>query len=132
MKRIFICSRYRGRVDLNREKARKYARQIIEAGYIPVVPHLLYPQFLDDLNPEERMLGITLGIEDLRECSEIWIFGTMISEGMQFEMSKAVELGIPAKLFDDNGRRINPETMELDERTSGKYRSAVSKLTFAK
>ena len=35
----------------------------IRDRYCPVVPHLMYPQFLKDSDPDERILGITLGVE---------------------------------------------------------------------
>ena len=54
---VYICSPYRGDTEKNGEKARRYSRFAIENKAIPITPHLLYPQFMDDSNPEERYLA---------------------------------------------------------------------------
>lgn len=54
---VYICSPYRGDTEKNTEKARKYSRFAVESKAIPMTPHLLYPQFMDDSNPEERYLA---------------------------------------------------------------------------
>lgn len=54
---VYICSPYRGDTEKNTEKARKYSRFTVESKAIPMTPHLLYPQFMDDSNPEERYLA---------------------------------------------------------------------------
>ena len=92
MKRVFICSPYRGDVERNLKAARKHARMAAIIGYCPLAPHLMFPQFLNDNDPEQRILGITLGVEQMKVCDEIWIFGGRISNGMAFELEKAKEL----------------------------------------
>ena len=42
---------YAGDVTANVENARRYSRFAVDAGYIPIAPHLLFPQFLNDDNP---------------------------------------------------------------------------------
>ena len=37
----------------------------------------------------------------LLECSELWVFGTVISEGMKQEIEWAKEAGIPIRCFDE-------------------------------
>lgn len=63
------------------------------------MPHLLFPQFLKDEDPEERKLGIKLGLEQLAMCDELWIFGEEISEGMSQEIFYAEEKGIFVRRF---------------------------------
>ena len=77
---VYICSPYAGNVSENIENARKYSRFAVDKGYIPVAPHLLFPQFLNDNNPKERQLGL---------CSEVWVFGDRISAGMESEIRRA-------------------------------------------
>ena len=48
---VYICSPYAGDVESNTAAARRYSRFAVEAGYIPIAPHLLFPQFLDDSSP---------------------------------------------------------------------------------
>ena len=48
MKKVFICSPYRGDIEKNVEKARYYSRMAAVCGYCPITPHLFFPQFLKD------------------------------------------------------------------------------------
>jgi len=130
MKTIFLCSRYRGNVERNRQRAKYYARLIALEGHIPIAPHLFYPQFLDDANPNERMIGINLGLNQLKGCDEMWIFGTIISDGMKLEIEKAKENGIPVRLHDENGKVLNPDLISIDERCNSYYRNAVQGLKY--
>ena len=66
-------------------------------GVIPVAPHLLYPQFLEDSDPAERNLGLRAGLELLSRCEEMWVFGEEISPGMSREIQFAQERGIPIR-----------------------------------
>ena len=130
MRRVFICSPYRGDVERNVKAARKHARMAAIIGYCPIAPHLLFPHFLNDRDPEERIMGITLGVEQMKMCDEVWVFGSRISNGMGFELEKAKELGIPVRLYDNDGNSINPATMMIDDRISEEYRNAIRGLKF--
>ena len=76
MKKVFICSPYRGEVEKNTKIAREFGRLAAKCDYVPVIPHLVFPQFLDDNDPEERILGITLGAELLKVCDMMWVVAT--------------------------------------------------------
>ena len=86
---VYICSPYAGDVERNTAAARRYSRFAVDKGYIPVAPHLLFPQFLDDADPDERKLGIFFGNAIMSKCSEVWVFGSRISAGMQAEIRRA-------------------------------------------
>ena len=86
---VYICSPYAGDVPRNVENARKYSRFAVDQGCIPVAPHLLFPQFLNDNNPRERQLGFFFGTALMSKCSEVWVFGDRISEGMKEELKRA-------------------------------------------
>ena len=60
---VYICSPYAGEIEKNVKAAQGYSRFAVEKGYIPIAPHLLFPQFLNDANPKERQLGISAGME---------------------------------------------------------------------
>ena len=98
MKRIFICSPFRGSKRLLYERyARELCKYVLDEGHAPFAPHLLYPQMLDDENKVERSLGIRAGLLFMQTCQELW-FGSAwgISEGMKFEIAQAANfLGIP-------------------------------------
>lgn len=86
---VYICSPYAGDVSENVENARRYSSFAVDNGYIPVAPHLLFPQFLDDSNPKERQLGLFFGNALMSKCSEVWVFGDHISSGMEAEIRRA-------------------------------------------
>ena len=44
---VYICSPYAGDVERNVLRARRYCRYAADQGFIPLAPHLLFPQFLD-------------------------------------------------------------------------------------
>lgn len=128
---VFVCSPYRGDVEGNVKRARGYAKFIAGCGYVPVVPHLFYPQFLSDADAEGRILGISLGVEQMKQCDEFWMYGTHISEGMAYELEQARKFGIPFRLYDADGNRIEPATLMIDDRADAEYRRTVYGLKFA-
>ncbi len=96
---VYICSKFRGDVEVNSQLTRQYSRFAIENGCIPIAPHLLYPQFLDDGNPEERELGKFCGIVLLSHVKEVWVFGDELSEGMKEEIKFAESRNKPVRYF---------------------------------
>ena len=86
---VYICSPYSGDVEANVDAARGYCRFAVDEGYIPIAPHLLFPQFLDDTDPDERSLGLFFGNALMSKCAEVWVFGCRISEGMAAEIRRA-------------------------------------------
>ena len=55
MMKIFICSPYQGNIEENKKKAAYYAKIVAKSGNVPVAPHIYFPTFLDEKNPNERM-----------------------------------------------------------------------------
>lgn len=96
MKRIFVCSPFRGDVARNLEIAHAACRVVLDHGHAPFAPHVLYPCILDDADPEERAAGIRAGLAWLAASDELWVFGTPTS-GMQQEIAEAERLGIAVK-----------------------------------
>lgn len=86
---VYICSPYSGDVEKNVEAAQKYSRFAVDTGYIPIAPHLLFPQFLNGSDPKERSLGLFFGNALMSKCSEVWVFGSRISAGMEAEINRA-------------------------------------------
>ena len=86
---VYICSPYSGNVDANTTAARRYSRFAVEQGYIPIAPHLLFPQFLNDDSYRERQLGLFFGNAIMSKCSEVWVFGDTITSGMEEEIERA-------------------------------------------
>ena len=86
---VYICSPYARDVSKNVENARRYSRFAVDSGCIPIAPHLLFPQFMNDENPKERQLGLFFGMVLLSKCAEVWVFGDRISPGMDEEIKRA-------------------------------------------
>lgn len=86
---VYICSPYAGETQSNIKAAQKYSRFAVNKGYIPIAPHLLFPQFMNDADPAERKLGLFFGNALMSKCSEVWVFGERISAGMEAEIKRA-------------------------------------------
>lgn len=106
---VYICSPYAGDVENNTAAARRYSRFAVEKGCIPIAPHLLFTQFLDDGNPKERELGLFFGNAILSKCAEMWVFGSRISEGMEAEIKRATWKGHKVRYFTEDLREITNE-----------------------
>ena len=94
MKIIYVCSPLRGDISGNIAKAKAHCREIALNGDMPIAPHVYATQFLDDTVPPERAVGMAIGIELLRFCDELRIYGDTISEGMAAEMAEAERRGM--------------------------------------
>ena len=83
---VYICSPYAGDVEKNTFRARAFSRFAVERHCIPIAPHLLCPQYLDE--ETERWLGLKMCIVFMGKCEEVWVFGDTVSEGMAAEIEK--------------------------------------------
>jgi len=106
LKYVYICSPYRGDVDYNIAKAQFYCQFATGQGVIPIAPHIYFTQFLDDDEPEERRLGLDMGLDILKHCAELWVFGNRISEGMRTEIEAAKRLEIPVLFHSNRCKKI--------------------------
>lgn len=98
---VYICSPFAGDIDKNTINAKKYCRFAIQQGFMPIAPHLLYPQILDDNNTSDRKLGLLFGNILMDRCSEIWVFGDKISNGMKSEIKRAKKKKYIIRFFDN-------------------------------
>ncbi len=112
---VYICSPYSGDVEANIQNARRYSRYALEQGKIPITPHLLYPQFMDDEDPEERELALQICIILMRSCREVWIFGNVISEGMLKEILEATKRLKTIRWFRTDLQEVEPIGSERQE-----------------
>lgn len=101
MKLVYIASPYADDIEYNTRKAIEYCRYAVQRGVIPLAPHLLFPRFLSELNPEEREMGIRMGLTFIAKCSELWVFGERITTGMRREITEAERLDIPVKYISE-------------------------------
>jgi hypothetical protein len=91
---VYIASAMRGDIEGNLKKAAAYCQAAAESGVIPIAPHLYFSSYLDDRIPEERAAGMEMGLQILKRCDELWVFGTP-TEGMRGEIKLAKSLNIP-------------------------------------
>jgi hypothetical protein len=107
VKKVFICSPYApvSEDPVEREKELEENKDLalcanvcaVTKGNIPYAPHLYFPQFLDDSDPDQRDIGMLMGLQWLKECDEIWVIGERTSKGMEKEILQAQRWGIPIR-----------------------------------
>lgn len=87
---VYICSPYRGNPRVNVMRARKYCKFAVRQGKLPIAPHLYFPQFM--VEATERDMAMRMNFELLKLCSECWVFGDEITEGMAMEIDRAAKV----------------------------------------
>ena len=109
MKKVFICSPLKPVSDDKEKHAEEFKENLRVARAaslyalmdcaMPMAPQLYFPQVLDDNEPEQREFGMTLGLEWLSECDELWVIGRRVSEGMIKEITMARKMDIPVRHY---------------------------------
>lgn len=95
MKMVYIASPFRGDYDTNLTNAMTYCRIASELGVLPVASHIMYGGWCRDDIPEQREMGIKLGLDLLQQSEELWVMGTHCSDGMKQEIAYAKHREIP-------------------------------------
>lgn len=101
---VYICSAYSGNVATNVEKTKRYCRYAVDHDCMPVAPHLMYPQFMNETT--EREQGIHMALVLLGKCEEIWVIGNHLSEGMAIELEQAKWWGKNIRYFNEDIREV--------------------------
>ena len=104
---VYICSPYSGDVAGNVKAAQVYSRYAVDKGCIPIAPHLLFPQFLQEDKPKERLLGLLFGNALMSKCAEVWVFGSRITHGMEAEIKRARWKNYRLRYFTEDCQEIN-------------------------
>lgn len=99
---IFISSPFRAATKKQQEAnlgyALKVAEAVVRAEQSPViVPHLLYPQFLDSENEHDDTLAQHLCLKHLERCTKVYFFidcegSEGFSRGMNAELKAVKDL----------------------------------------
>ena len=116
---VYICSPCRGDYEMNIDNAISFSRAAFIRGYIPITPHIYFTRFMNVQNSKERSVAMEAGLQLLRMCSEIWVFGLdNPSEGMQAEIAFAIRHGIPIVDGDEilSGKKKPERRDEFDAR----------------
>lgn len=106
---VYIASPFAGDTEANITAAQGYCRLAVGKGYIPLAPHLHYPQFMDDGDKAQRDLGLRFALILLGKCEELWVFGEKISEGMGREIAKAKRRKMPIKYFNSRLEEVTTD-----------------------
>ena len=106
---VYICSPYAGDIEGNARRAQTYCRFAVSQNYIPLAPHLYFPQFMDEDSLEERSLGIAFGLVLQGRCRDVWVFGRRISKGMAVEIEKARERNLRLRYFTEECEEVGTE-----------------------
>ena len=105
---VYVCSPYRGNIDENIINARKYSRFTFDKKNIPITPHLLYPQFINDNDLFERNIAIhKINYVLIGLCKEMWVFGDVITEGMEREILIAKKRKMRIRYFSKDLKEEN-------------------------
>lgn len=104
----YICSPYSGDVEANVQLARRMCGVAVERHRIPIAPHLLLPQFMDDTDPAQRELAMFFNRIVLSKCEEVWVYAPRITADMREEVRWARHLGTPITFLDHELEEILP------------------------
>ena len=97
---VYICSPYSGaNKEQNISNAQRYCRFAVDSGYLPIAPHLFFPQFMDDGNGRDHNTAMFMNMVLMSKCAEVWVFGDTISNGMAAEIRRAEETQRPVRYF---------------------------------
>ena len=102
----YICSPYSGDVQANTALARQFCSFAVAAGQIPLAPHLLFPQFINEADPDERELAMCFNKVLLSRCDVVWVYTGRVSRGMRAEIEWARDLELPIRYFNADFQEV--------------------------
>lgn len=102
---VYVCSPYSRDIKNNVSNAKKYSRFVVENRAIPITTHLMYPQFMNEAT--ERDMAMHFNYVLLGKCTELWVFGGVVSRGMAHEISVARKRKMKIKWFDHEMKEVS-------------------------
>jgi hypothetical protein len=94
MRLVIVESPLSGDVPTNQEYARLALLDSLRRGESPLASHLLYPQVLDDAEPDERRIGIEAGLAwGIHADATVVYTDKGISQGMKLGINRALAEG---------------------------------------
>lgn len=104
-KTVLIISPYSGNLHRNKVYLNRCIKFVIRTGNAPFAPHYLYPNFLDDFNPEERERGMGFGRAWGLVCETAIVF-------MDYGLSKGMAEDVGFLKLE---RDLDPDTIYIGE-----------------
>ena len=93
---IIIESPYAGNIERNIRYAQAALTHSLSLGEVPFAGHLLYTQVLEDLDLEQRKIGITAHLRWMRRADKVAVYTDLgISPGMSQGIAEATKLSLP-------------------------------------
>lgn len=92
---VIIEAPYAGDIEANTAYARACLLDCLQRGEAPIASHLLHTQVLDDLQSDERHLGIEAGLAWYRVSDKCVVYTDRgISGGMEKGIERAKQYGV--------------------------------------
>mgnify|MGYP003377794191 CR=1 FL=1 len=110
MRLVYISSPLREDVEQNIQRARDDCAYAASCGVIPLAPHTIFTQYLDDEQPEQREQGLAMGRDLMWRCDDLWVVGSTISSGMREEIELAKRM---AEGDEDAKKRLAEANLRL-------------------
>ena len=101
--RVHLLPLLRG-CDAQHRNGLPYSRFAVDEGCVPITPHLYLPLFISE--ETERDLAMSVGLRLMDKCSELWVCGDRISDGMRREIAYAVEAGIQIRVVKEEAINV--------------------------
>lgn len=92
----YICSLYSEDVEVNVELARDLSAYAVDCRRIPLAPHLLFPQFMDDTDPWDRELAMFFNRVLLSKCEAMWVYTPRLRTVSPALSVAGTIIGVPA------------------------------------
>lgn len=83
-----------------RSMARKFCRNVYEAGFSPICPRLMYTDLFRDEVPQEHKDRLEMAAELLRRSRILVVCGDFMDEQVKDDVALAKRLRIPATTLD--------------------------------
>ena len=109
---VYICSSFKGDGKWCLEKAKQYARFAVSRYSVPVTPRLMYPHYLRSSVETEKKIGDYCGLCLLDKCSEVWIFGDVLTDEMEWEIWRAFMRDKTIRWFTEDLKEVERELPE--------------------
>lgn len=104
---VYICSPYAGsNKEKNIANAQRYCRFAVDSGFLPIAPHLYFPQFMDDGDSRDHNTATFMNTVLMTKCTEVWVFGDTISNGMAAEIRRAEATQKPVRYFSTKCKEV--------------------------
>ncbi|WP_308540164.1 DUF4406 domain-containing protein [uncultured Murdochiella sp.] len=102
----YICAPYAGDVEKNKKVAIDFGKMAHEKGFLPIIPHLLFP-YLDDVTDREEAMSMCL--EVVERCDTLFVLSDVITSGMKREIDLAKKKEMPIFQFFRLGESVFTE-----------------------